>query len=171
MTAAAKQALEDWLLDPSLAPAPDADVLAPLYQAAKRGELALPFCAACVQPLELDQEVCDHCGAAEHHWRTVELRGTVHAATVMHRLEPGLVRARAPYPIVDVELDSGHRIIMTTVQPADTSPSIGSTVRVGFRHLGDVVIPAIDLLRHPGDLVDDTAVGVPISAGSTEERQ
>jgi uncharacterized OB-fold protein len=139
--------LEDWLLNSALAPEPEHDALRPLYQAATRGELALPFCAACAQPLELDQEVCDACGGAEHDWRTVDLRGTVHAATLMHRREPGLVRAQAPYPIVDVELESGHRILMTTAQPADAAPEIGAKVRIGFRRLGDVAIPAIDNLE------------------------
>ncbi|WP_238963399.1 OB-fold domain-containing protein [Mycobacterium paraintracellulare] len=140
-------AVEDWLLDSALAPAADDDMLAPLYRAAARNELALPFCEACALPLELDQEVCDQCGNAEKDWRTVDLRGTVHAATLMHRGEAGLVHGLVPYPIVDVELTSGHRIVMTTVQPADTAPPIGTTVHIGFRHLGDVAIPAIDILE------------------------
>jgi uncharacterized OB-fold protein len=140
-------AVEDWLLDSALAPTADDDVLAPLYRAASRDELVMPFCAACTLPLELDQEVCDSCGNTERAWHTVDLRGTVHAATLMHRCEPGLVRGVAPYPIVDVELTSGHRIVMTTVQPADTAPPIGTAVRIGFRRLGDVAIPAIDILE------------------------
>ena len=139
--------LEDWLLDSALAPEPEHDALAPLYRAATRGELALPFCAECAQPLERDQEVCDACSRAEHDWRTVELRGTVHAATLMHRREPGLVHAQAPYPIVDVELESGHRLVVTTAQPAQVAPAIGTHVRIGFRRLGDVAIPAIDTLE------------------------
>lgn len=139
--------LEDWLLDSALAPEPEHDALAPLYGAASRNELALPFCAACDRTLDLDQEICDHCGGVEHDWRTVELRGTVHAATLMHRREPGLVHAQTPYPIIDVELESGHRLVMTTVQPADATPAIGAKVRIGFRRLGDVSIPAIDILE------------------------
>jgi uncharacterized OB-fold protein len=140
-------AVEDWLLDSALAPTADDDVLAPLYRAAARDELVMPFCAACTLPLELDQEVCDSCGNTERAWRTVDLRGTVHSATLMHRCESGLVRGVAPYPIVDVELTSGHRIVMTTVQPAGTAPPIGTAVRIGFRRLGDVAIPAIDILE------------------------
>jgi uncharacterized OB-fold protein len=140
-------AVEDWLLDSALAPTADDDMLAPLYRAAARNELVMPFCAACALPLELDQEVCDGCGNAERAWRTVALDGAVHAATLMHRREPGLVHGLAPYPIVDVELTSGHRIVMTTVQPADTAPPIGTAVRIGFRRLGDVAIPAIDILE------------------------
>ena len=140
-------ALEDWLLDPTLAPDSEDAVLAPLYLAAARNELALPFCAGCSWPLELDQEVCDQCGGHESDWRTVEPNGTVHTATLMHRRERGLVHASAPYPIVDVELTSGHRLIVTTVQPSTATPAIGSIVRIGFRRLGDVSIPAIDTLE------------------------
>jgi uncharacterized OB-fold protein len=136
-------ALQDWLLDATLAPAVDSDPLAPLYLAAARNDLALPFCAGCTRPLELDQDVCDHCASTERDWHTVEPQGVVHAATLMYRREPGLVHAKAPYPIVDVEMDSGHRLMMTTTQPADTAPLIGARVRVGFRRLGDVAIPAI----------------------------
>jgi uncharacterized OB-fold protein len=140
-------AVEDWLLASALAPTADDDLLAPLYRAASCDELALPFCAACALPLELDQEVCDSCGNAERGWRTVDPRGTVHAATLMHRCEPGLVHGVAPYPIVDVELTSGHRMVMTTVQPAHTAPPIGTAVCIGFRRLGGVAIPAIDILE------------------------
>ncbi|ABK65623.1 hypothetical protein I549_4620 [Mycobacterium avium subsp. avium 2285 (R)] len=142
-----EQALDDWLLDSSLAPVTAGDRLTPLYEAANRGELVVPFCAACAQVLDLDQEVCDDCGSSESTWRTVELRGTVHAATLMHRREPGLVRTELPYPIVDVELTSGHRLVMTTALATDTTPTIGSAVRIGFRRLGDVAIPAIDTLE------------------------
>ena len=140
-------AVEDWLLDSALAPTADDDRLAPLYQAASRNELALPFCAACALPLELGQEVCDQCEDSEQDWRTVDLRGIVHTATLMHRREPGLVHTKAPYPIVDVELTSGHRMVMTTMRPAHTAPLIGTAVRIGFRRLGDVAIPAIDILE------------------------
>ena len=86
-------------------------------------------------------------GHSERDWRTVDPRGTVHTATLMHRREPGLVHGMAPYPIVDVELTSGHRMVMTTVQPTETAPPIGTAVRIGFRRLGDVVLPAIDTLE------------------------
>jgi uncharacterized OB-fold protein len=140
-------AVEDWLLDSALAPTAEDDVLAPLYRAAARNELTMPFCAACALPLELDQQVCDGCGHNERAWRTVDPSGTVHTATLMHRREPGLVHGVVPYPIVDVELTSGHRMVMTTVRPADAAPTIGTAVRIGFRRLGDVAIPAIDILE------------------------
>jgi uncharacterized OB-fold protein len=147
MTAVANDTCEDWLCDPVLAPAIDGDVIRPLYDAAARGELALPFCASCALALELEQQVCDGCGGTQRQWRDVERRGVVHAATMMYRREPGLVRAGVPYPIVDVELDSGHRVVMTTTTSCASAPGIGTPVHVGFRRLGDVVIPAIDTLE------------------------
>jgi len=44
-------------------------------------------------------------------------------------------------------LTSGHRMIMTTVHPVNTTQPIGRGVRIGFRHLGDVLIPAIESLE------------------------
>jgi uncharacterized protein len=137
-------AIDDWLLDAALAPAAEDDSLAPLYRAASQNELALPFCRSCEQPLELEQEVCDACGDDTRSWRSVELLGIVHCATMMHRREPGLVRTEIPYPIVDVELDSGHRIVLTTTRQASCPPPIGARVNIGFRRLGNVAIPAID---------------------------
>lgn len=135
----------DWLLADSLAPTVTDDLLGPLYAAGGRGELALPFCGACALPLDLDQQVCDGCGTAEVCWRPVDRTGTVHSATVMHRAEPGLVVASDPYPILDVELTSGHRLIMTTRARPDAVPRIGDRVTVAFRQVGGVPIPSVDL--------------------------
>jgi uncharacterized OB-fold protein len=149
MTTVANGTREDWLLDAVLAPAYDGDPIRPLYDAAARGELALPFCGACGLALELEQHVCDDCANNERIWRPVPRHGVVHAATLMYRREPGLVRGDAPYPIVDVELESGHRLVMTTLAQTATAPNIGSAVRIGFRRLGGVAIPAIDTMEDP----------------------
>src|SRR6201986_5480278 len=53
----------DWLVAADLAPDTADPGMAPVYEAAARGALALPFCAACSAPLELEQYVCDECGA------------------------------------------------------------------------------------------------------------
>lgn len=135
--------MTDWLLSAELASEVEHDPLRPLYDAAARGELALPFCASCKLTLELEQFVCDGCGGQQPDWRVVAPEGVVHSSTVMHRREPGLVLTDAPYPVVDVELASGHRLIMTTLHPEPDAPAIGSAVRVAFRRLGTVHIPAV----------------------------
>lgn len=148
------EAAADWLLDDTLAPQTDGDPMAPLYDGAARGELVLPFCAGCTAPLDLEQQVCDRCGSFERDWRATELTGTIHSATLMYRLETGLVKATTPYPIVDVELAGGHRLIMTTIAPTATVPRIGDAVVVGFRKLGGVAIPAAHI--HPAPLDTET---------------
>jgi uncharacterized OB-fold protein len=138
-------AAADWLLDDSLVPAVAGDRLEPLYVGASRGALVLPFCGGCALPLDLEQHVCDGCGSSEIDWRETTPAGVVHSSTTMHRLEPGLVRATHPYPIIDVDIDSGHRLIMTTVDDATRTPQIGDRVHIGFRHLAGVAIPAAQL--------------------------
>jgi uncharacterized protein len=133
---------EDWLLTSELAPSRQDDALGPLYEAAAAGRLALPFCPGCGLALELEQRVCDACGTAGADWRAVEPRGTVHSVTMVHRLEPGLVRAGHPYPVADIELASGHRLVLTSAEPASQAPAIGDAVAIGFRTLGEVAIPA-----------------------------
>ena len=139
----------DWLVAPELAPDAADPVLAPLYAASAQGVLALPFCAACSVPLELEQYVCDRCGAstevgsAGRDWREVPPEGTVHAATVVHRREPGLIVASGPYPVIDVELASGHRLVLTTDTASSQAPDIGTAVAIAFRTVGGVSLPAV----------------------------
>ena len=143
----------DWLAAPELAPDTADPVLAPVYEAAARGALALPFCAACATPLELEQYVCDACGAgaeigtAGREWRDVPLGGTVHAATLVHRREPGLIVATGPYPVIDVELASGHRLVLTTAAPSGQAPDVGAPVEIAFRTVGGVTLPAVRFPR------------------------
>ncbi|MFD6064477.1 Zn-ribbon domain-containing OB-fold protein [Rhodococcus wratislaviensis] len=132
----------DWLLDGGLAPDVHNDLIAPLYHGSARGKLVLPFCDACDLPLDLEQRVCDGCASSECVWKEVAPTGVVHSSTTMHRREPELVLADGPYPIVDVELASGHRLIMTTRDPATSAPEIGIQVGITFRTLGGVAIPA-----------------------------
>ncbi|MCT1351991.1 MULTISPECIES: Zn-ribbon domain-containing OB-fold protein [Gordonia] len=134
--------VDDWLLDDSLAPAVAGDPLEPLYAGAARGVLVLPFCARCAIPLDLEQHVCDRCGSGRIDWAETVPTGVVHSSTTMHRLEPGLVATTGPYPIVDIELTGGHRLIMTTVDWQADSPQIGDVVDIGFRNLAGVAIPA-----------------------------
>ena len=143
----------DWLVAPELAPDAADPVMAPVYEAAARGALALPFCAACGTPLELEQYVCDACGAsaeigtAGREWRDVPLAGTVHTATLVHRREPGLIVAAGPYPVIDVELTSGHRLVLTTAAPSGQAPDIGAPVEIAFRTVGAVNLPAVRFPR------------------------
>jgi uncharacterized protein len=145
--AVANEAGADWLVAPELAPDPADRDLAPLYAAAARGVLAMPFCGCCGIPLELEQSACDACGMVGPRWREVARSGTVHAVTVVHRREAGLIVADGPYPVLDIELESGHRIVLTTTRACPRPPEIGASVEIGFRRVGGVALPAV---RVPG---------------------
>jgi uncharacterized OB-fold protein len=137
----------DWLVSDSLAPDTDTPPLNELYAHAARGILALPFCGRCGLPLELEQQVCDGCLAAQPAWREVEPVGVVHTATTVQRSEPGLIVAEHPYPVLDVELSSGHRLIMTTLAETTTAPPIGTGVRIGFRNVAGCAVPAATIIE------------------------
>jgi uncharacterized protein len=137
----------DWLLSPELAPSVDG-VLAPLFAGAAAGVLRLPVCAGCGLALELEQVVCDGCGTARVDWRDCAPTGAVHTVTVVHRHEPGLVVAAGPYVVADVQLASGHRLLMASVGPLDRPPTIGDPVTVAFRDVGGVAVPAFDPIPH-----------------------
>jgi uncharacterized OB-fold protein len=137
----------DWLLADELAPRTDGS-LAPLYEAARAGRLVMPYCVSCASPMDLEQIRCDRCGGPVT-WRDVRKSGRVHAATTVHRREPGLVRFDGPYQVVDVELDSGHRIVMTTTAPSDQPLCIGQPVVIAFRRLGTVALPSVYVNSDP----------------------
>jgi uncharacterized protein len=133
--------MTDWLVPDELSPATSGS-LEPLYDAAAEARLEMPFCAECAAVLELEQMVCDLCGAGPA-WRVVEPYGAVHSCTTVHRREPGLVNTTEPYQILDIELASGHRLVMTTLDPISDDYRIGDAVAIAFRHVGAVAVPAV----------------------------
>jgi hypothetical protein len=66
----------------------------------------------------------------------------VHAATLVHRVDEGLILVEHPYPVLDVEVSSGHRLIMTTLAESDRLPAIGAPVTIGFRAVAGTRVPA-----------------------------
>lgn len=137
----------DWLLDADLRPDTRGS-LSPLYEACAEGRLCMPFCEDCARPLELEQFVCDAC-SGQVRWCGVPLVGVVHAATTVHRREPGLVLADVPYQVLDVELQSGHRLTMTTTAVRADPLAIGEPVTIGFRTIGSVAVPAVAVPSPP----------------------
>jgi uncharacterized OB-fold protein len=134
--------MADWLVADSLAPNTEG-TLAPMYAAATADQLAMPHCGACRQALELEQLRCDTCGAADIAWLPVDPAGTIHSVTTVHRLEPGLIVTNEPYVVVDVELASGHRLVMTADRPTATPPAIGDPARIVFRDVAGVPVPSL----------------------------
>jgi hypothetical protein len=64
--------------------------------------------------------------------------------TTVHRQEPKLTQPLdGPYHVIDAELTSGHRLVLTTDRPADRTWTTGEPITIGFRTVGGIMIPAV----------------------------
>lgn len=136
--------MADWLADDALAPPPTARC-APFHDAAADGRIVLPRCRACAAPLELDQVACHRCADTGAVWQEVPRRGQVHATSSVHRVAPPQILTDRPYLLIDVEFESGHRLVLTTCAPCAQAPAVGQQVRIGFRRVGGTPLPAVDM--------------------------
>lgn len=135
--------MSDWLVDDTLAP-PVTERCEPFHAAASNGRVVLPSCEACAGPVELDQVACHRCGAVGTVWHEVPRRAKVHASSLVHRVAPPQILSDKPYLLIDVEFESGHRLVLTTTRPWTEPPEIGLQVPIGFRRVGEVHLPAVD---------------------------
>ena len=133
----------DWLLHDSAAPS-DVAPLTQYLAGSAEGKLVLPFCTACKHPLDLDQLHCDECAHQERVWQEVEPAGRVTVAILMNRVDARYVKQEAAYPVVEVSLNSGHRIIVSTSTVADAPIASGTEVRLEFVQVGTQNIPRIN---------------------------
>jgi uncharacterized protein len=114
----------------------------PFYEAAARQELVLRFCTEHGHPLDLDQIRCELCGAPAG-WRPAEPRGRVLAGVVMHRLERSMVAVDRPYAVFDVELTSGHRLYLASIDPTTPALAPGTEIEIGWVLVGSRAIPRV----------------------------
>ena len=75
----------------------------------------------------------------------------MHAATLVHRRERELIITAHPYPVIDVELTSGHRLVLTTSGACEHAPAIGAPVEIAFRTVGAVALPAVRIEQLTGE--------------------
>ena len=132
----------DWLLHDSAAPS-DVAPLTQFLTGSAEGALVLPFCAACKHPLDLDQLHCDECAHQERVWQEVKPEGQVTVSIMMNRVDARYVKQEKPYPVTEVLLNSGHRIIVSTSTVADAPIASGTQVRLEFVRVGTQNIPRI----------------------------
>ncbi|CAB4619700.1 unannotated protein [freshwater metagenome] len=132
----------DWLLRDTAAPS-DVAPLSEYLAGSAEGKLMLPFCAACQHPLDLDQLHCDECAHQVRVWQTVEPAGRVTVSIMMNRVDARYVKQEAAYPVIEVSLNSGHRIIVSTSTVSDAPIASGTEVRLEFVQVGTQYIPRI----------------------------
>ncbi len=118
-------------------PDPDFEPTRGFWEAAARGELAVPRCAACGQWNWYPRESCRDCGGRELPWTAVSGRGTLFSWAVVRR---ALVKPFAdPLPFATglVALDEDPAVRMVT-RLVDCEPEllrIDMPMRVVFRPL------------------------------------
>lgn len=118
----------------------------PDWTLGERG-VALQRCAGCGEVWYFRRDFCPACGARGPVAFAAAGGGTVHATTVVHRAPDDAFRRIAPYGIVLVELDEGPRMMAH----APAGLAIGDRVVLGWRTVGERVIPFFDRPETPGD--------------------
>ncbi len=116
----------------------------PFWDAARRHELALPFCKPCGAFFYYPRAACPRCLSPDLEWRAVSGRGTLHTFTIVHRGQKGFPLG-SPYVLAVVELEEGPRMMtnLVGVVPDLAAVRIGMPVEVAF----DDVTPAVTLLH------------------------
>lgn len=121
---------------PALAPPynPEAE---PFWTAAADGRLVLPRCDACGHHVWYPRSWCPVCGNEAVTWTELTGRGTVYAATLLHKAMGPWANA-APFVVAYVELAEGPRILTNVVSDDPASVRIGDPVRAIFVPLPDL---------------------------------
>jgi uncharacterized OB-fold protein len=98
----------------------------PFWDAAGRGELLIPHCAAC-GPYWYPRPYCPHCGSDQTELKRSAGRGVVYSLSITRRAGP------IAYAIAYVTLDEGVTV-MTNLADCDLdSVRIGDRVEVVFK--------------------------------------
>lgn len=112
------------------------------WRAAARGELRLPFCAACDGYVFYPRAACPTCWSEELTWTTLSGRGRLHSYLISHIAAPGF-EEDVPYAIAIVELDEGPRL-MSSIRGVPQTPEalvLDMPLVVEFEVRGATAIP------------------------------
>ena len=102
------------------------------WEAAARGELAIPFCASCGAAQWPLRPNCLACHAFDVEWRPIAREGTLFSYFVAHKaLHPSLEH-EVPYTCAVVTLSAGVRMLgrLVGIDPLDIR--LGMPVRARF---------------------------------------
>ncbi|KUF19670.1 Zn-ribbon domain-containing OB-fold protein [Streptomyces silvensis] len=136
--------------EPLLTPTVDDDAT-PYWEYAAQGELRVQECATCGEPRFPPRPCCPHCASFTTTWRRTSGRGRVWSYVVPHPPLLPAYAARAPYPVVLVELTDAPRVrlvgnlVARAGAALDSVPlervRIGARVQAVFADQGGVVVP------------------------------
>ncbi|MFZ0890702.1 MAG: Zn-ribbon domain-containing OB-fold protein [Candidatus Binataceae bacterium] len=114
-------------------PVPDVTPqLAPFFEAARRGVLAVQKCDSCGRLRFPPRELCSHCLSTGASWIPVSGRGEVFSFNIMHQVYHPAFAAQVPYAVVVVQLEEGARMISNLVGVKPHEIRCGMPVEVMF---------------------------------------
>jgi len=109
----------------------------PFWDAARRGDLVVPYCPSCELRFFVPEPACPGCLASDWHYVASTGRGTVYSLTVVHRAPgPGF---EAPFALAVIDLDDGATLLSHVDAGDPEAVAIGMRVRVDFRPLTDEI--------------------------------
>lgn len=127
-------------------PRPTPDTLR-FWDAAKRHELSIPYCAACDKYIFYPRSLCPDCWSGNLQWRILSGVGSVYSFTIAEiPSHPGFAQD-LPYIIAIVELKEGPRLTTNIVGCEPAEVFIGMEVKVQYQ---DVTPEATLLVFTPG---------------------
>jgi uncharacterized OB-fold protein len=121
----------------SLLEPPPSEAAGPYWEATRRRELVLPWCAGCELFFWFPREVCPRCLEDGVEWRPAAGTGVVHAASVHHKPGPGRSPEDGPYVVALVELAEGVRVMSNVVGCPPEDVAVGMPVSVTWHPLSD----------------------------------
>jgi uncharacterized OB-fold protein len=104
---------------------------APYWDAARRGQLVLPFCTHCAGAIWYPRAFCPRCGSWAVEWREASGRGTVYSHTTIRR-GFGTYSDAGPYVVAYVELLEGPRLLTNIAECDPDQVTIGKEVTAVF---------------------------------------
>ncbi len=87
------------------------------WDGTKQGELRVLTCAECATARFPESPLCPNCLSQDAAWRPVSGRGRLWSWIVMHQKAFPSYLDQIPYLVAFIELDEGHFLISTLVDP------------------------------------------------------
>src|SRR4051794_34306130 len=109
-------------------PEPVSELTAPVWEAAKRGELLLQHCPSCGAFQYYPRPACVACGSLELALEPASGRGTVFSYTVARRPTHPAFEDMVPMVIALVDLEEGPRLTTNIVDCEPEAVAIGAAV-------------------------------------------
>jgi uncharacterized protein len=110
--------------------------LAPFWDAARAGRLAIHYCRACGQTRFPPAPICSRCLSPDQAWRDASGRGTLESWAEMHRPYWDRYKDKVPYSVCLIRLEEGPLLVSNLVGEVQTL-SIGMPVEVVFEKQAD----------------------------------